>query len=179
MYCNRRPRAARLMMVAVLALIVVCSSNAHAASPTADDDTGYPVWEWPLQAPRDVVAPYRAPAHEYAAGHRGVDLAAEIGTIVHAPAPGVVAFRGTVVDRPLLTIEHPGGFVSTFEPLVSALSPGDPVSAGDPVGTVGHGGHAAVETVHFGVRLDGVYLNPLLLFGPVPRSVLLPCCDAL
>jgi hypothetical protein len=90
-----------------------------------------------------------------------------------------VAFRGTVVDRPLLTIEHPGGFVSTFEPLLSALSPGDPVSAGDPVGIVDHGGHAAVGTVHVGVRLDGAYLNPLLLFGPVPRAVLLPCCDAL
>lgn len=98
---------------------------------------------------------------------------------MRAPADGVIAFRGTVVDRSLLTIEHPGGYVSTFEPLRSDLSAGDLVSAGDQIGTVDLGGHAAAGTLHVGVRLDGLYLNPMLLFGQVPRAVLLPCCAPL
>lgn len=136
-----------------------------------------PGWHWPLAGSRHVVAPYRAPAHAYGSGHRGIDLAAAPGTAVLAPADGVVAFRGTVVDRPLLTIAHADGYVSTFEPMASALSPGDVVSAGDIIGAVDVGGHSAVGSLHVGVRLHGAYINPLLLFGAVPRAVLLPCCD--
>ncbi|MCI1017962.1 M23 family metallopeptidase [Microbacterium sp. C5A9] len=171
-------RALRLLAVAALSLSISPSSVAYAVTPPGADPSS-PTWEWPVGGPRDIVAPYRAPAHDYAAGHRGVDLAAGTAAVVRAPAPGVVAFRGTVVDRPLLTIEHPGGYVSTFEPLLSDLSPGDSVSAGDPIGTVDRGGHAAAGTLHLGVRLDGAYLNPLLLFGAVPRAVLLPCCETL
>ncbi|GAA1525780.1 hypothetical protein GCM10009803_03350 [Microbacterium ginsengiterrae] len=128
---------------------------------------------------RDVVEPYRAPVHEYAAGHRGVDVAAPQGEVVRAPADGVVAFRGVVVDRPLITVDHGGGYVSTFEPLRSELAPGATVRAGDAIGTVAAGGHAASDTLHIGVRLHGVYINPMLLFGDVPRAVLLPCCDGI
>ena len=47
---------------------------------------------------------------------------------------------------------------------------------GDEVGVVALGGHTAAGALHFGVRLDGEYINPLLLLGGVPRAVLLPCC---
>lgn len=146
------------------------SETAIAALSLAD------AWTWPLPGAHVIVAPYRAPAHAYGPGHRGVDLAAVKGTTVVAPADGVVAFRGVVVDRALLTIRHADGLVSTLEPLESPLSPGDAVSAGDEVGIVGLGGHSAPGTVHLGVRLNGDYINPLLLFGKVPRAVLLPCC---
>lgn len=141
----------------------------------ADEDEG--AWRWPVDGARSVVEPFRAPAHEYGPGHRGMDVAAAAGAVVIAPAPGVVAFRGAVVDRPLITIDHGGGRVSTWEPVSSTLSPGDSVDAGDPMGTVAAGGHAAGGTLHVGVRLDGHYINPLPLFGKVPRAVLLPCCE--
>lgn len=135
-------------------------------------------WSWPVEGPRTVVEPFRAPAHAYGAGHRGIDLTASPAHDVRAPADGVVAFAGTVVDRPLLTIEHPGGYVSTFEPLVSPLRPGDAVSRGDVVGTPAAGGHAPSGTLHLGVRLDGIYIDPMLLFGAAERAILLPCCGA-
>jgi murein DD-endopeptidase MepM/ murein hydrolase activator NlpD len=156
---------------------VVSASGAFVSA--GDPDGDYPRWAWPLDGAHEVTAPYRAPAHEYGPGHRGIDLASAPGSVVHAPADGVVAFRGIVVDRALLTIEHPGGYVSTFEPLTSDLSPGDVVSAGQPIGTVAIGGHAVAGTLHLGVRLGGVYINPMLLFGDVPRAVLLPCCAPL
>lgn len=145
----------------------------------ADTGDALPRWEWPVAGPRVVVEPFRAPAHEYGAGHRGIDIAAAAGTVVTAPADGVVAFRGSVADRPLITIDHGSGLVSTFEPLTSPLSPGDAVAAGDEVGVVDHGGHTPPGAVHLGVRLDGDYINPMLLFGEVPRAVLLPCCTPL
>lgn len=165
------------VLVALVAILVAVGGAA--ATPSPDDPRDLPIWRWPLDGPRAVVAPYRAPAHDYAAGHRGVDLQAPMATVVRAPADGVVAFRGTVVDRPLLTIEHDGGLVSTFEPLLSALNPGDSVSAGEAIGIVDKGGHAAAGTLHVGVRLEGDYINPMLLFDSVPRAVLLPCCRPL
>jgi murein DD-endopeptidase MepM/ murein hydrolase activator NlpD len=153
------------------------SVSATPSVTTTDALSGaLPSWAWPLTGPRRVAAPYRAPAHEYGAGHRGVDLVAEPGTTVFAPADGIVAYRGTVVDRPLLTSEHPGGLVSTVEPITSTLSPGEAVSAGQPLGAVDLGGHTPIGAVHLGARLNGEYINPMLLFGPVARAVLLPCC---
>ncbi|MFT4258657.1 murein hydrolase activator EnvC family protein [Microbacterium sp.] len=153
------------------------SAPPAASAPAAPGAADAGDWLWPVDGRREIVAAYRAPAHEYGAGHRGVDIAAPIGTTVRAPASGIVAFRGTVVDRPLITIAHEGGFVTTFEPVLSELAVGDGVEAGDIVGTVDRGGHTPPGALHIGVRLHGAYINPMLLFGEVQRAVLLPCCD--
>jgi murein DD-endopeptidase MepM/ murein hydrolase activator NlpD len=166
----------RVISTLILAIALVLAASAQTSAVQGLTTTEQPSWLWPVDGARQVVEPFRAPAHKYAAGHRGVDLAAPTGAVVRAPADGIVAFRGVVVDRPLMTIEHAGGLVSTFEPLLSTLLPGDTVSAGDEIGVVGTGGHAAPGSVHLGVRLHGEYINPMLLFGDVPRAVLLPCC---
>lgn len=130
-------------------------------------------WMWPAAGPRTVVAPFRAPAHAYGPGHRGIDLAAS-GEL-RAPADGLVAFAGTVVDRPLLTIDHGDGVVTTFEPVASELTAGTSVHRGDVIARMSAGGHAPPGALHLGVRWNGAYINPMLLFGGVPRAVLLPC----
>ncbi len=135
-------------------------------------------WLWPTAGPRSVLEPFVAPAHEYGPGHRGIDIAVDDGR-VRAPADGVVAFVGTVVDRPLITIDHGGGLVTTFEPVASDLAPGATVRAGDAIGTTAGGGHAAPGSLHVGLRLHGVYVDPMAMFGPVERAVLLPCCAPL
>lgn len=167
---------ARAAVSVLLALGMLVPAGPTAASL---EESGGERWRAPVPGSLHVAAPFRAPAHTFGAGHRGVDLTAPIGTRLVAPASGVVAFRGTVVDRPLLTIEHPGGYVTTFEPLTSGLSPGDHVVAGDEIGVVAVGGHTSAGSVHVGVRLNGAYINPMLLFGEVQRAVLLPCCAPL
>lgn len=154
------------------------SSAVGPASGSAAPSPSAPGWTWPASGPRTVVAPFRAPAHAFGAGHRGIDILAATGGPVVAPADGVVAFRGTVVDRPLLTIEHAEGFVSTLEPVESSLLPGDAVRAGQTIGVLAHGGHTPVGALHLGVRQDGAYIDPMLLFGGAPRAVLLPCCSS-
>lgn len=171
---NTRARALSTLCLLLLALTSAASPSASAAFPSVGDGGGS--WTWPVGEARTVLAPYRAPAHAYGAGHRGIDIGTSIGAVVVAPAEGIVAFRGTVVDRPLVTIEHAGGLVTTFEPVDSSLSPGDAVAAGDPIGTIAAGGHSAPGSMHLGVRRSGAYINPLLMFGDVPRAVLLPCC---
>lgn len=146
-----------------------------AASNGAQTAPGFP-WAWPVTGPRAVVEPFRAPAHDYGPGHRGMDIAAQPDAVVRSPAAGVIAFRGMVVDRPLITIDHGAGYVTTLEPVTSTLAPGDAVAAGESVGAVALGGHSPRGALHVGVRIDGRYVNPHGLFGAVPRAILLPCC---
>lgn len=129
-------------------------------------------WSWPVAAPHPIARQFIAPATPYGAGHRGIDIRAPDG-VVYAPAAGIVSFSGAVVDRPVLSIRHPGGLVSSFEPVQSDLVAGDAVSRGQLVGTLARG-HCYTLCLHFGVRLDGAYVNPLIYLGEVQRSVLLP-----
>lgn len=173
--------SSRTVSTLLMAFVIAASSPSAGAGATeapTPDDTAGAHWSWPLAGPRLVLEPYRAPAHEYGAGHRGVDLGASVGAVVSAPADGTVAFRGTVVDRPILTIEHANGLVTTFEPLRSPLVPGDVVVSGEEIGFVDVGGHTSPGALHLGVRRNGDYVNPMLFFSEVPRAVLLPCCLA-
>ena len=130
-------------------------------------------WSWPVAPPHPLARPYLAPPTPYAAGHRGIDIRAWAGSPITAPDGGTVHFVGVVVDRPVLSITHDGGVLSSFEPVSSALSAGDPVVRGEVIGTL-LDGHCSTPCLHLGARVDGAYVNPLLFLGGVPWSVLLP-----
>lgn len=174
-----RIRRIRRVAAAAIALLALAAPAAAAATASSDSDRPTPAadtahtWMWPVLG--RVVEPYQQPAHDYAPGHRGVDIEAGTETVV-APDDGVVLFAGVVVDRPVLTIDHGDGLVSTLEPVATPLSAGARVAAGDVVGTLSLGGHSREGSLHLGARKDGVYINPLLMLGGVPRAVLLPCC---
>ncbi|MFJ3392198.1 murein hydrolase activator EnvC family protein [Leifsonia aquatica] len=144
------------------------STPARAAVPGSA-----PRWAWPL-APPQVVGAYAAPPTPYAAGHRGIDLAATPEPHVTAPADATVRFAGVVVDRPVLTLDHGGGVLSSYEPLATDLIAGQSVARGSVIGLLASGGHCADSCLHVGVRVDGAYVSPLLFFDRVPPSVLLP-----
>lgn len=166
-----------LRAVAAAALLIglcLAPSSSATADPTAPR-TGHGDWVWPLSGFR-LERPFVAPAHRYGPGHRGLDIRAGPQSAVQAPAGGRIAFSGSVAGRGILTIDHGDGLVTTLEPVVSELSPGDAVEAGEEVATLTVGGHSDPGALHFGVRLDGEYINPLLLLDSVPRAVLLPCC---
>lgn len=163
----------RIARVVVLSLLVAVAPASPAPAPASTSDAVVAArWLWPVDPPRSIARPFIAPPTPYAAGHRGIDVRAP-GGIVYAPAGGVVHFAGWVVDRPVLSIRHPGGLISSYEPVLTELAAGEPVARGDPVGTV-QPGHCGAVCLHFGVRLHGEYVNPLLFLGGVPRSVLLP-----
>lgn len=138
-----------------------------AASPTA-------AWVWPIGGASSVIGEYRAPAHRYAAGHRGIDIAAAAGSPVVAPADGEVYFAGTVVDRPIVTIRTDEGVLASLEPVAASVAEGSRVAQGQLIGTVAAGGHCSERCAHLGARVDGDYVSPLRFLGGIPRAVLLP-----
>lgn len=168
----------RLLVSAAVACAIVFGGvpAAAAVSPGAID-LAAAGWIWPLDRFR-IGRAFVAPSHAYGPGHRGIDLEPVGAAVLRAPADGVIAFSGQVAGRGILTVDHGDGLVTTLEPVSSPLTAGAIVHRGDGIGSIAVGGHASSGLVHFGVRLNGAYINPLLLLGGVPRAVLLPCCAA-
>jgi murein DD-endopeptidase MepM/ murein hydrolase activator NlpD len=131
------------------------------------------LWSWPVPAPHPIARPFIAPETPYSAGHRGLDIRAEAGAEVRAPASGVVHFAGFVVDRPVISIRHAGGVLSSFEPVEPLVATGDRVAVGEVIGTL-LPGHCATPCLHLGARVDGEYVNPLLFLGGLEHAVLYP-----
>ncbi|WP_246037921.1 M23 family metallopeptidase [Saccharothrix texasensis] len=139
-----------------------------------------PRFAWPLAPPHQVVRAFEAPATEYGPGHRGVDLAAPAGAAVLAAADAVVVHAGPVADRAVVSLLHPGGLRTTYEPVTPAVRRGQPVRRGDLIGTLdpGHEGCPTDTCLHWGaLRPDPprspTYLNPLRLLS-TGRARLLP-----
>jgi murein DD-endopeptidase MepM/ murein hydrolase activator NlpD len=104
-----------------------------------------------------------------------VDLgSASGGGTVTAPEAGTVSFVGTVVDRPVITIDHGNGLRSSFEPVRSTLKKGASVAKGAVVGTLLAGHCGSSPCLHWGVRGGEEYLNPLSFILDLRPSVLLP-----
>ncbi len=69
-----------------------------------------------------------------------------------------------------MSIDHPGGLRSTYEPVSSSLSPGTAVVAGQVIGQIDvDASHCAPQTcLHWGLRRDKAYLDPLRMIRLAP-----------
>jgi murein DD-endopeptidase MepM/ murein hydrolase activator NlpD len=157
---------ARLLATSLLGVALVITLNtapAHALRAGS--------WSWPLVGPHTISRDYEAPSVFYGPGHRGIDLVAQPGQEVVAPADGIVHFVGTVVDRELISLDH-GQYLSTFEPVSSTLVKGEKVLRGQVIGTVGISTHCTC--LHMGARQGREYLSPLAFLAVIQPAVLLP-----
>lgn len=173
-----RRRRSALLLLLLLAPVAGAPPAAAAASPGSSRPSSAPAtlaegWAWPVAGPPDVLRPFAAPPSPYAAGHRGVDLAAPVvGADVRAATSGVVHFAGRVVDRGVVTLRS-GQLLVTVEPVTPTVAIGDVVAAGATIGTL-EPGHCSSPCVHLGVREAGEYVSPLRWLGGLRRAVLLP-----
>ncbi|WP_433057413.1 M23 family metallopeptidase [Dactylosporangium sp. CS-033363] len=162
-------------IAAASSVIAAASAAFSAPAPSAgfeapqDPAEAPPVpgqFEAPLDGPVTVTRGFEPPSDRYAAGHRGVDLAGVPGQIVRSAGEGTVVFAGMVGGRPVVSVEHPGGVRTTYEPVAWTVVRGQAVSPGTPLGTLrpGHPGCPVAACLHWGLRTDDkVYLDPLSL----------------
>lgn len=163
-------RAAAVLLLCAVALVAAESSPpAAAVSPSALTALSPPAvgYQSPLAGALRVTRGFDPPARRWLAGHRGVDLAAADGVVVHAAGPGRVRFAGPVAGRPVVSIDHPDGLRTTYEPVRPVVAAGDRVAAGDPIGVLEptHAGCPVAACLHWGLRLGTLYVDPLSLLG--------------
>ena len=94
--------------------------------------------------------------------HQGVDLDTGTGWPVVAAKAGrvVVAGYGSAAGN-YIKIDHGDGVSSIYMHLNSyCVSAGQMVSAGQNIGTTGATGVATGDHLHFGIAVNGVYVNP-------------------
>lgn len=168
-------RPSRLTGFAIVLCLVALLALPTGSAATGATTQGAALWQWPIRPTPVVTRPFEQPPTRYSAGHRGIDIAGDVGTPVYSPASGIVHFAGAVGGRPVLSLEHLGGVLSSFEPVDSVLVAGDTVAAGDVIGIVsGPSASHCDNCLHFGVREDGEYVSPLKFLGGIAPAVLLP-----
>lgn len=94
--------------------------------------------------------------------HRGIDIVADKGTPIHAPADGVVTRAARLSDYgKTLDISHGSGYVTRYGHMSEILArPGQRVRRGDVVGRVGSTGRSTGPHLHYEVFRDGRRVNP-------------------
>jgi murein DD-endopeptidase MepM/ murein hydrolase activator NlpD len=144
---------------------------------------------WPLQPQPVAVHGFDPPSAAWSAGHRGVDLLGAPGQPVHSALAGSVSFVGRIAGRGVVVVDH-GPTRATYEPVAASAAVGDPVVAGQVIGTLeAFGSHCLPRVcLHWGlIEAAEHYLDPLSLIGCAPHPVRLlpldgplrqtPACD--
>lgn len=95
--------------------------------------------------------------------HHGVDIAAPEGQVVSAANAGIVRLAEMLPLSGITVVIDHGMGILTYYMHMSAVdvAPGQRVSKGDIVGRVGSTGLATGPHLHWGVRVNGIYVDPL------------------
>lgn len=99
--------------------------------------------------------------------HPGLDISADFGESVHAPADGVIvtaAMNGNYGN--LVEIDHGFGITTRYGHLSRfAATPGRQVHRGDVIGYVGSTGRSTSAHLHYEILLNGQLTNPMRLLA--------------
>jgi murein DD-endopeptidase MepM/ murein hydrolase activator NlpD len=94
--------------------------------------------------------------------HSGLDIAADFGTIVVAPARGRVVIAGMNghLGR-MVELDHGYGVRTHYGHLMKTLvKQGETVERGMPIGEVGNTGRSTGPHLHYGVEVNGRNVDP-------------------
>lgn len=123
-------------------------------------------WTWPCPGSHTITSEfgYRKDPFGGSGGgyHSGIDIGAPAGTPVVAASAGTVAwanFSSTAGNW--IGISHGNGVVSVYMHMSALIAhAGQHVNKGQTIGLVGTTGSSTGNHLHFGVQLNGSYVNP-------------------
>ena len=138
-----------------------------AASSTNTKYTGGTM-AWPLPGYYSVTSPFGNRLHpvlKVYKMHTGIDIAGSgcNGKNITAAADGTVITAGWISGYGnTVVVDHGGGITTLYAHAQKILvKKGDKVKRGDPLSLVGMTGYATGPHLHFEVRENGKYVNPL------------------
>ena len=112
----------------------------------------------------------------YNRAHNGVDYHAPAGAPVGSVAPGVVTMAGwTSGGGRTVKVRHPNGYETEYLHMSAiAVRAGQRVGQGDLVGRVGMTGLATGVHLHYGLKKNGRYVNPVIEHRNMPPGEPVP-----
>lgn len=155
----------QMWWVIVLSLALVCAAPAQADDKRLD---------WPLRPRPAVTRGFDAPTPNWNRGHRGVDLASAPGQPVYAAGNATVVFAGLLAGRPVVSLAHPGGLHTSYEPVRARVGVGQSVTAATVIGELvaGHPDCSTAACLHWGAMWGSAsaasYVDPLGLVQSTP-----------
>lgn len=104
--------------------------------------------------------------------HRGVDYSASTGTPVYASGDGKVTASGySRSNGNYVYIQHDNRYMTRYLHLHKrTVKPGERVTQGQTIGTVGATGLATGPHLHYEFLVDGVHKNPRTALESLPRA---------
>ncbi len=95
--------------------------------------------------------------------HEGIDISNCVGTLVVAPADGIISDRGNdLASGNLIVISHGFGIISYYCHLNKILvNVGQKVKRGEKIAEVGMSGKTTGPHLHYEVKLNGIPANPM------------------
>jgi len=122
---------------------------------------------WPVRGPVNSEFGVRAsPWTRSGEFHSGIDIGAELGTPVIAPAAGTVAFAGTHAEYGLTVILDHGDTLQSIYGHLSRIDvgAGQTVTRGTDLGLTGNSGRSSGPHLHYEILVDGRPVNPRAYF---------------
>ena len=110
------------------------------------------------------------PVLGYARAHNGVDYYAPAGAPIGSVAPGVVTFAGwTSGGGRTVKVRHSNGYETEYLHMSAiAVRAGARIGQGELVGRVGKTGLATGVHLHYGMKKNGRYVNPVIEHRNMP-----------
>jgi murein DD-endopeptidase MepM/ murein hydrolase activator NlpD len=117
------------------------------------------IFAWPVDAGQ-ISSPF---GMRNGSMHDGVDIAAPVGTPVHAAESGAVIYSGRLRGYGnVIILRHDDHYVTVYgHNSTNLVREGDSVSRGQLIGNIGESGRTTGANLHFEVRRDNIARNPL------------------
>ena len=126
---------------------------------------------WPCPSSSRITSQFggrSSPTEGASTNHKGVDIGASSGSDILAAASGTVTISTYSYSAGNYIMINHGGGVSTVYMHCSKLlvSVGETVKKGQVIAKVGSTGYSTGPHLHFGVRVNGAYVNPSQYVSP-------------
>jgi len=144
---------------------IIAAAEAAASSSATSTYTGG-VFTWPAPGNTRITSYFggrEAPTAGASSNHKGIDIACNTGDPIVAAAAGtVIVSTYNYAEGNYICIDHGGGVVTVYMHNSALLvSVGEAVVAGQQIAQAGSTGYSTGPHLHFGVRVDGTYVDPL------------------
>lgn len=144
---------------------IIAAAEQGASSSSTSTYTGG-IFTWPVPGYNRITSYFGgrdAPVAGASSNHKGIDIACDTGASVVAASSGtVIVATYNYAEGNYICIDHGGGVVTVYMHNSSlAVSVGETVMPGQLIAYAGSTGVSTGPHCHFGVRVDGTYVDPL------------------